>query len=166
MKKSFLFLAAFIFVSCAFIASVSAQSKLGKICGNPNVKCSTGNATFETYEIPFALPRNAVIYESESFYAIILKSVKQTPEVNCEDAISEDERLDIQAMFPNNKVFALKCSEAGNLYYTNVANNVNFIAVYAGRTLAEAKKFLKTVQSKGTFKGVNIRKIQAGFNGT
>ena len=144
------------------------KTNLGKICGNPQVKCRTQDQTFQTHEIPFEIPltKNVVIVESEPFYAVILKTVKLTAKVDCENAISENERLKIQKLFPDHKVFALKCSDAGDLYYTNVANNVNFIAVYAGKTLTEAKKFLNIIQANGKFKGTNIRKMQASINGT
>jgi len=95
-----------------------------------------------------------------------LKTVKLNLEVNCENTISEEERLEIQKLFTNNKVFALKCSDADDLYYTNVANDVNFIAIYAGKTLTEANGFLKTVQATGKFKGANVRRMQAEINGT
>lgn len=172
-KRNFILWTVLIVLCCAFPFGANAQRKnakmkLGKICGNPQVKCRTGDVTFQPHEIPFELfsSRNTVIAESEPFYTIILKTVKLTPENNCENAISEKERLDIQKLFPDHKVFALKCSDAGDLYYTNVANNVNFIAVYAGKTLSEAKNFLKTVQATGKFKGANLRKTQANINGT
>lgn len=57
-------------------------------------------------------------------------------------------------------------AHAGDVYYTNTANDVNFIAVYAGKTLTEAKSFLKTIQATGKFKGANARKMQATINGT
>ncbi len=41
------------------------------VCGNPNVTCPT-KATFEPYDLPFRMPANAVIYDTELFYAIIL----------------------------------------------------------------------------------------------
>jgi hypothetical protein len=47
-----------------------------------------------------------------------------------------------------------------------VANDVNFIAIYAGKTLTEANGFLKTVQATGKFKGANVRRMQAEINGT
>lgn len=146
----------------------TAKTKLGKICGNPQVKCLTPDEDFQTHEIPFEIPSggNVVIVESEPFYAVILKTVRLNAEINCESAVSETERQEIQETFPDHKVFALKCSDAGNLYYTNIADDVNFIAVYAGKTLTEARKFLKTVQATGKFKGANLRRTQAGFNGT
>lgn len=154
---------------CFFVLTVSSfgqKAKQGKICGNPNVKCRTGDVTFQPHEIPFEIPRGAAIFNSELFYAVILKTVKLNSDVNCETAISEDERLEIQKLFKDNKVFALKCSDAGDLYYTNIANDVNFIAVYAGKTLTEAKSFLKTVRATGKFKDANVRKLQAEINGT
>ncbi len=145
----------------------SVKTNLGRICGNPQVKCRTGNVVFQRHEIPFEVSKgSAVIYDSESFYAVILKTVKLNADINCENAISEDERLESQKLFKSNKVFALKCSDAGDVYYTNVANDVNFIAVYAGKSLTEANNFLKTVQATGKFKGANVRKMQASINGT
>lgn len=171
MKKILICLAVFS-VCLAFAPNGHAQKRkpkvvLGKVCGNPNIKCKSGDYIFGKHELPFEVPsRNVVIYESEPFYAIVLKSYKTKDYTNCENAISERDRLEIQDMFPNNKVFALNCLEPGSLYYTNVAVDVNFIAVYAGKTLAEANKFLKTVQSTGKFKGIKVRKMQSGINGT
>ncbi len=173
MKRSSMFWAAFLIMCAAFLFGVNAQKKTvkaksGKICGNPEVRCRTGDLTFQAHEISFEIPKggNVVIIDSEPFYAIVLKTVKLNSEVNCENAISEDERLESQKLFPDHKVFALKCSEAGDLYYTNFADDVNFIAVYAGKNLTEAKNFLKTVQATGKFKGAYIRKTQATINGT
>ena len=170
-KKNFIFLSAllliFTFVSInAQAQRKTAKPKLGKICGNPQISCRTADANFQAHEIPFEIPKGAVIYESETFYAIILKTVKLNSNTNCENAVSEKERLKFQELFKDNKVFALKCSDAGDLYYTNIANDVNFIAVYAGKTLAEANNFLKTVKAAGKFKGANARKMQAYVNGT
>lgn len=171
IKKHFIFLT-IIILTCAFALTSAygqrktAKPKLGKICGNPQIKCRTGDADFQTHEIPFEIPKGAVIYESEPFYAIILKTVKLNSNTSCENAISEKDRLKIQELFRDNKVFALKCSDAGDLYYTNVANNVNFIAVYAGKTLSEASNFLRAVKSNRQFKGANVRKMQAYINGT
>lgn len=166
--------ATFLLICFSFISAnveaqkTSAKTKLGKICGNPQNKCRTNDDFFQEYEIPFEIPTNSnvVIVESEPFYAVVLKTVAANSEINCESAISETERIEIQDLFPANKVFALKCSDAGNLYYTNIAGDVNFIAVYAGKTLTEAKKFLETIKATGKFKGANIRRTRAGFNGT
>ena len=144
-----------------------AKPKTGKICGNPQITCRNRDFNFEPHELGFELYQGkSIIAESEVFYSIILKTVKIINADECATAVSEEERLEIQKLFPNHKVFALKCLEAGSVYYTNTADDVDFIAVYAGKTLAEAKKFLATVQAAGKFKGANIRRMQAGINGT
>ncbi len=105
-------------MSVATILCVNAQRKpakvkLGKICGNPRVECRTGGVVFQEHEIPFEVPKGKIIIsDSEQFYAVILKTVKLNLEVNCENAISEEERLEIQKLFTNNKVFALSCERA------------------------------------------------------
>ena len=173
MKSKILFFAALLLISAIFSLDGNAQkrpakAKFGKICGNPNIKCGTGEVVFQEHEVPFEVSAqgNIIIIDSEPFYAVILKSVKLNSKTNCENAVSENERLEIQTLFPDNKVFALKCADAGDVYYTNVANDVSFIAVYVGRTLTEAKRFLKTVQKTEKFRGANLRKMQAGINGT
>lgn len=172
MKGKLAFLAAlavcFVFSFGVNAQRKSAKAKLWKICGNPTVKCRTSDMTFQDYEIPFESPHgNSVIVETEPFYAIVLKSVKLKKDYsNCETAVSENERLEIQKLFPRNKAFALKCLDAGSLYYFNFADDISFIALYAGKTLAEANGFLKTVQATGKYKGVYVRKTQAQVNGT
>lgn len=171
MKRNLVILA-ILAICFAFSFEINAQrkpskAKLWKICGNPKIKCRTGDMTFQPYEIPFESPRgNQVIVESEAFYAVILRSVKLKNYENCENAISEKERLEVQNLFPNNKVFALKCLDAGSIYYTNTTDNTSFIAVYAGKTLTEANNFLKTVRANAKYKSTNIRKMQAQINGT
>jgi hypothetical protein len=44
------------------------------------------------------------------------------------------------------------------VWYNNVNQQYNFLAIYAGGSFAEAKRLLKTV--KGDFTGANIRKMQ------
>jgi endonuclease V-like protein UPF0215 family len=56
--------------------------------------------------------------------------------------------------------------EPGELFYTNVAENQRIMAVYAGATLAEAKRVLTAVKASGKFPGANIRRMRTGFNGT
>jgi hypothetical protein len=44
--------------------------------------------------------------------------------------------------------------------YTNVNQEFNFLAVYAGSTLAEAKQTFTKVKANGRFPQANIRKLQ------
>jgi hypothetical protein len=131
-----------------FSIEASAQRRRPKVqhlavCGNPKVPCKT-SATFEPNDLPFRLPANAVIYDTELFYAVMLKSVK-SPDDNCDVFVPESERLAAQALFPDHKVFASRCTEPGHLYYTNTSANAHFMAVYAGTTLAEANRMLAAV---------------------
>ena len=145
---------------------VSAQRpRYGKICGNPNLKC-VGTEDFQPWELTFGIPKNAVIYESELFYAVILKSVKLKNPDDCTSAIAETDRLATQALFPNNKIFAMNCFEAGGMAYSNTSDNSAFMAVYAGKTLTEANAFLKNVKATGKFSGANLRRMRATINGT
>jgi hypothetical protein len=113
------------------------------------------------HELCFERPRDGVAraeYLSESFYAVILKTTEPC-------MITEEERLQAQALFPRSKVFSMRfqCSDnfEENITYTNVDAKFGFIAVYAGTTLEEAKKRLAEVNATGRFPGANIRKMQA-----
>src|SRR5262249_46394867 len=134
------------------------------VCGNPNITC-TSTATFQPYDLRFSLPRNAVIYDTELFYAVMLRSVS-TANNNCDNFIPEPERLAAQVLFPDHKVFASRCPEPGTLSYSNTKLDTNFMAVYAGTTLAEANRMLAKVRATGKFLGANIRRMRAVMNGT
>ena len=160
----------FVLILAAFViftgqADAQRRARLGKVCGDPTAPCKNRD-DFQPYELPFDTGRNMVIAESESFYAIILRSVKVKPGDNCESLIAERDRIATQALFPHNKVFALKCFEPAMNYYTNVADDVSFMAVFAGRTPAEAQKFLQLVRATGKYAGISLRKMQVGINGT
>jgi hypothetical protein len=137
----------------------------GAICGDPTVACKT-SYEFQPHDLPFRIPARAVIWESESLYAVILKSVKAADD-DCQKFVPEDERQAAQALFPHNKVFSDRaCGDTGEPYYTGTQPGARFVAVYAGRTRAEAAKFLAQVQATGKFPGANLRRMSIGFNGT
>jgi cadmium resistance protein CadD (predicted permease) len=108
---------------------------------------------------------NSVIWDTELFYAVILKSIKST-EDNCDVFVPENERLEAQALFPDRKVFANRCYDIENLFYTNVDPKFRIMAVYAGSSLAEANRVLASVKSSGKFPGAYLRRMRTGFNGT
>jgi len=140
------------------------QARHFSVCGNPNLPCKSV-ATFESHDLPIRIPRNAVIWDTELFYAIMLKSVK-SPGDSCDVFVPESERLAAQALFPDHKVFSSRCAEPGQLYYTNTGPKAHFMAVYAGTSLAEAKRMLAAVKATGKFTGATVRRMRAGFNGT
>lgn len=157
-------LAAALFI---FFSAASAQRKPTKgltVCGNPNVACPT-QATFEPHDLPFRVPSNAVIWETELLYVVILKSMN-APDEDCDKHIPEAERLAAQSLFPERKVFASRCVEPGTLFYTNTRPNTRFMGVYAGKTTADANRTLAAVKATGKFSGAYIRRMRVGFNGT
>jgi hypothetical protein len=153
----------------SFLAqSTAAQrrrpAKHASVCGNPMVPCKT-SATFQPNDLPFRVPQNAVIFDTELFYAIILKTVGRD-ENDCDVFVSEHERLRTQALFPDHKVFASRCADPETLFYTNTSPKQRFMAVYAGRSAAEANGMLQAVKATGKFPSANIRRMRTGFNGT
>ena len=136
-----------------------------RICHDPTVACRT-STEFPPHDLPFEPPPRAVIWETQEFYAVILKSVRARDEVDCDTFVSEDERLAAQKLFPRRKVFTSRCNEPVSTYYTNTAPAQRFMAVYAGTTRAEAERMLATVKATGKFPGANLRRMRAGFNGT
>lgn len=171
--KSKLTYQVFAIAICAIVISVSATNATAQrrkpvkhlnVCGNPNVSCAS-SLTFQPYALPFQMPQNSVIYDTELFYAVILKSVA-TSNNNCDNYIPEPDRLAAQTLFPNQKVFASRCAEPGEVSYSNTNPNTNFMAVYAGMTLADANRMLATVQATKKFSGANIRRMRAMINGT
>ena len=175
--RSVAFSVALLFLlSSAVVAQSHAKVKRASaaaICGNPKVACKT-SVTFHPNDLPFQVPKNAVILDTELFYAIILKSVS-IPGDSCDVFIPESERLAAQALFPDHKVFTSRCIDPENLFYLdetvktrikNMSETHRIMAVYAGTTLADAKRFLEIVKATGKFPGANIRRIRTGFNGT
>src|SRR6476660_5179079 len=85
-----------VFVAVGALHTVSSQSHVktrarGSVCGNPLVTCKT-SVTFEPHDLQFRVPKNSVIFDTELFYAVILKSIT-VAEYDCEKFVSESERL-------------------------------------------------------------------------
>src|SRR6266478_5758605 len=133
------------------------------VCGNPNVSCPSA-FPFEPYDLRFRMPQSAVIYDTDLFYAVILTSVP-SPAENCDNYTPEPDRLAAQILFPNNKVFTSRCAVPGQVSYSNTSARAQFMAVYAGMSLAEANRMLATVRATGKFPGANIQRMRAMVNG-
>ena len=134
------------------------------VCGNPLVSCKT-SVTFQPYDLPFRVPKNAVIFDTELFYAIVLQSVG-AGETDCDVFVPESERLAAQALFTDHKVFTSRCPDVETLLYTNVSPRHRFMAVYAGASLVDANRLLDAAKATGKFPGAYIRRMRTGFNGT
>jgi hypothetical protein len=138
---------------------------------------SKGNNIFEAADLSFKLPAKLTWqrnYYSANFYAIVLKIKPAVANKNrasvsvCEQGYySEEERKAVQKMFPANKVFASRNGCAGYYFgYTNAYEEnelMEYMAVYAGKTEAEAKRFLKKVRAEKEFAVANYRKMQVVF---
>ena len=160
-----------VFSSLALTNIVAGQSHVPRqrarrasICGNPLSACKT-TATFQPNDLPFRVPANSVIFDTELFYAIVLKSVPAKGD-DCNVFVPETERLQTQTLFPEHKVFTSRCADIENLFYTNVNPKLRIMAVYGGTTLTEAKRMLEAVNATGKFPGANLRRMRTGFNGT
>jgi hypothetical protein len=168
--SSLLALVVIAIAAAAVVSPPAAHAQKGKavICGDPTAPCrNANNVEFPPHNLPFQIPRRAVIWETEQFYAVVLKSMRVADEFGeCERFISEQDRLEAQALFPRNKVFTSRCTEPGDLYYTNTDPRQRFMAVYAGRTRAEAERTLERVKATAKYPGANLRRMRAGFNGT
>ncbi len=149
-------------------ASSSSQRRAKQtppvVCPDPTIPCRTAY-DFKPHQLPFRTPKNVVIFETEWFYAIILKSVRNTND-DCNVFIPEAERIEAQKLFPHHKVFASRCYDPEELSYANTTSEQKFMAVFAGRTRAEAAQMLEQVKATGKFPGANLRRTRAGFNGT
>jgi len=153
-----------ILFSSQVYAQAGGKSRRGKVCSDPTLPCKT-TGTFNANDMAFQIPANAVIWESEEFFAIILQSVDSQGN-NCDVFVPEQDRLEAQALFPRMKVFTSRCAIPGEVFYTNVDPNFEFMAVYAGATKAQALRMLETVKATGKYPGANIRRMRVGFNGT
>ena len=134
------------------------------VCPDPTARCRT-SVPFAAHQLPFVVPRNAVIFETEKFYAVVLKSGRDKTQ-DCTAFVPEAERLEAQKLFPRNKVFASRCYDPEELYYEGIDPEVMFMAVYAGRTRAEAQAMLAKVKATGKFPGAYLKRTSTGFNGT
>jgi hypothetical protein len=96
-------------------ASAFADSQ-GKVQPDPKRACPG----FKPHELCVETPKDGIArveYLSEPFYAVILKTTEPC-------AVTEEERLQAQALFPRSKVFSMRfqCEDniEENISYTNV----------------------------------------------
>ncbi|PYS72159.1 MAG: hypothetical protein DMF69_08365 [Acidobacteria bacterium] len=140
-----------------------------EVCPDPKSPCKTPAKSFAPYELSFRLPSKLTrgkTYESLPFYAVILKTyTEESCDADDHTASIERERLKIQTEYPYNKVFAsYSCPNLDAVDYSfpgkldSTGERVlimTFIAVYAGKTQAQANEFLgyvRTVYPKASLK--------------
>lgn len=154
-----------VFVLLCYGQSNEIQTN-GKVCGKIPNSCKDADSNDLVFKLPAKLTWQKNYY-SAFFYAVILKSRPAVNDENVDDDkcrqgyYSEVERLRIQTLFPNNKVFASRNGcYMPQIWYTNANAKYEFVAVYAGETELAAKAFLKTVKSNPEFTDANIRKMK------
>ena len=131
----------------------------GEVCPDPGKPC-LDLKRFNDNELSFRLKSKYNFDrgrdQSLPLYAVIVKSGEL-----CK--MPEEERLAVQKIFPLRKVFLHRhfCNDFGDsVTYTNINAKAGFIAVYAGRTEAEAKQFLAEVKAAGAFPDANLRRMR------
>jgi len=129
----------------------------GEVCPDPQNPCVEVER-FKPNELSFRIASKFDFDRgqdrSAAFYAVILKSGELC-------RIPDEERIAAQGRFEGRKVFLHRyfCEEFGDkVTYTNVNRKAGFLAVYAGRTEAEARAFLADAQAK--YPGANLRRMQ------
>ena len=99
--------------------------------------CKT-TATFQPNDLPFRMPENVVIYDTDLFYAIILKSVARAPTITVTSLFPKANDWPRNLCFPITKSSPRDVPNVEALSYTNISPKHRIMAVYAGTTLAEA----------------------------
>jgi uncharacterized protein len=127
----------------------------GAVCPDPRRPCDGFKPNELSFEIakPFAFDRGRD--KSLPFYAVILKSGPLC-------SINDSERLQAQKQFAGMKVFLHRhfCEDFGDkVTYSNVNASSGFVAVYAGKTEADAKRILAQAITAG-YKDANLRRME------
>ncbi|HEY6805179.1 MAG TPA: hypothetical protein VI306_16505 [Pyrinomonadaceae bacterium] len=146
-----------------------------EVCPDPKSPCSIKAKTFAPYEISFQLPGKLIrgrTYTSLPFYAVLIKTYEEEScDADDHTESIERERQKIQLAYPHNKVFAAySCPNLDAIDYAfpgkmdSSGNQVliqTFIAVYAGKTEADAKQFLDYV--KTVYPAAVLKKMTASY---
>lgn len=127
-----------------------------KPCYDPAKPCPG----FKDHDLSFPLPTDGVARtqaQSTPFFAVVILTSERC-------TINENRRKEVQANFPDRKVFAMrfKCDDKAenNVTYTNSDDSFGFLAVYAGEDRPAADAFLAQVRAMGRFSGANLRRMQ------
>jgi hypothetical protein len=143
-------------LAVAFVL-ISAASPEPRVCPDPDRPCPG----FKAHDLSFRLPEGGPAREevrSAPFYAVVLRTRPRC-------ALGEAERLEVQALYPRQKVFATRFECEGdvenNVTYTNVNDTVSFLAVYAGEDEDAAQRLAE--QARARFPGANVRRMQVVF---
>ena len=146
-------------IALAAACTLARGDPLPDVCPDPEHPC----AGFRTHDLSFDRTSNGgkpgAEERSAPFFAVILKSAPKC-------ALGEAERRQAQALFPKKKVFVqrFECDDdlENNVFYTGVASEQAYMAVYAGKFRSAAEETLAVAKLAG-FTDANIRRMQVIF---
>jgi hypothetical protein len=175
IQKYFLaFIFSVLLLSAIAVSAQSKVSKYGTICGDASkAECTKNEEIFKPFDLVF----DARDYDSNSsdtlfskyFYAVVLETINGYKESGGCREISEAKRSAAQELFPNNKAFTynyycrdLSTGESFIGYQgAGLIETSHFLAVYGGKTNAEAAKILSAAKKK--YPKAKIIKMRAGI---
>lgn len=143
-------------------AATPAPKASNAVCPDPAAPCDHKNKHFDDWELSFKMPAKLAAnkpYNSAKFYGIILRSFEMQDDCDGGEFVIaiEKERKTLQKRFPHQKVFAsYECPNMGAVDYDFAGKYdakretvliSNFIAIYAGSTLADADTLLEKVKA-------------------
>jgi hypothetical protein len=144
----------------AVMAALPARAEAPRVCFDPARPCPG----FKPNDLSFPLATDGKAradQRSAPFFAVMLKPAKRC-------AVKGAEAAEIQALFPDRKVFYSRFECDGdvesNVSYSNVDPKTGFIAVYAGESRGTANEALARVKSLNRFPGANLRSLQVIYN--
>lgn len=132
---------------------------LPEVCSDPDRPCAGFRANDLSFDRTAHDGKPGAEERSAPFFAVILRSAPKC-------AMGEAERRAAQAFFPRKKVFVMRfeCDDdlENNVFYTGVASEQSFMAVYAGKFRSAAEETLAVAKLAG-FADANIRRMQVVF---
>ena len=145
-----------------------------EVCPDPKKSCRHREKNFDEWELSFHLPAKIkpnVTYKSAAFYAVIIKKYDGGCEEFDFNSTVEPERLRLQKLLPTRKVFAdYSCPIMDAVGYDFAGKTdksgelvlyMDYIAVYAGKSLDEANQLLAGL--RGKFSKAEVKKMIASW---
>jgi hypothetical protein len=145
-----------------------------EVCPDPQKPCHHREKKFDVWELSFHLPAKIkpnVTYKSAAFYAVIIKKYEGGCEEFDFNSKIEAERKRLQKFYPARKVFAdYSCPNMDAVGYDFAGKTdksgdtilyMDYIAVYAGKTLTEANNLLEEL--RGRFPKAEVKKMTANW---
>jgi hypothetical protein len=144
------------------------------VCPDPQKPCHHREKKFDVWELSFHLPAKIkpnVTYKSAAFYAVIIKKYDGGCEEFDFNSKIEAERKRVQKLYPTRKVFAdYSCPNMDAVGYDFAGKTdkngesvlyMDYIAVYAGKSLIEADQLLEEL--RGKFPKAEVKKMTANW---